>query len=191
MKMVWTDENGRNYRIINTLIDSGHYTSYVYEFVKNYSAGVYAAKGDEWIKDGSTYKPFAKATLERIGLPVAYILNTTKIKDIIATMFNLQWDSGKTQPDWFANFPNDLGDDIFRHFEAESRVDEYDKNTNQWMRSRWKKVEGRENHAFDCFVYNMASLEMIADLVCKTELGLGYLDWQSFWKYAQEGHYYN
>jgi phage terminase large subunit GpA-like protein len=191
MNQVWTDENGKNYRIINTVIDSGHYTKYVYEFAKKYSQGVMAIKGDDWITGGLTYKPFTKSTLEKAGLPIAYFINSTKMKDFIADIFNKNWDSGKIQPDWFANFPNDYGDDMFHHFEGEQRVDEYDKITNKWLRRRWRLIPGRENHGLDLFCYNLANLELIADSVCRNDLGLDYLDWTAFWDYAAEGYFYN
>jgi hypothetical protein len=33
-------------------VDSGHYTEFVYEFVKRHSFGVYACKGKDWINTG-------------------------------------------------------------------------------------------------------------------------------------------
>jgi len=187
---VWLDENGRNYKIINTVIDSGKYATYVYEYCKPFSFGVYAIKGNESITGGLTYKEFAKGTLESAGLPMAYHVNTTKLKDRIAKILNKQWDTGIIQPEWFANFPEDMRDDYFRQFEAENRIDEYDKVTNKYKRSRWVVKSGADNHAFDTFVYSLACIELIADYICRVELALKYLDWNKFWEYAKTGIFY-
>ena len=187
----WQDEFGNEYRIINTFIDSGKYTQYVYEFCKSFSSGVYAIKGDEYINGGLTLKPFGKDTLDRAGLPIAFHLNTTKLKDFISKIFNLQWDTGKSQPEWYSNFPNDMHDDFFRMFTAENRVDEYDKTTNKYLRSRWKLTAGAENHAFDTTAYNLACLEMIAEQSCRQVLSINQLDWKSFWEFAKTGYFYN
>ena len=187
---VWLDENDRKYKIITTVIDSGKFTTYVYNFCKKFTYGVQAIKGNDHINGGLTYKEFAKTTLEKAGLSVAYHVNSTRMKDFIARMFNLNWDTGEFQPEWYANFPEDMRDDYFRQFEAEHKVDEYDKITNKFLRTRWKLTPGRENHALDTFAYNLACLEIEADYVCRNELGLTLLDWPAFWKYASKGVYY-
>ena len=188
---IWIDKkDGRQYKIMNTFIDSGHYTDYVYEFCKIYSAFVYPIKGEDYITGGLTYKMFNKKTLDEKGLTAAYHINTTMIKDRIARYFNLQWNTGEIQPEWYPNFPEDTRDDIFTQFESEERINEYDKITNKWIRSRWRLVPGRENHCFDTYCYNIASCEMFAEYVCRNVLDINYLDWQEFWKYAREGHFY-
>lgn len=189
LEKTWLDEKGSEYRIINTVIDSGHYTQYVYEFCKGFSSGVYAIKGDEHLKSGITFQEFTSKIMEKIGLPIAYHINTTKLKDFISKIFNFQWDSGKFQPEWYANFPQDLLDDYFRMFEAEHKIDEYDKVTNRYKRTRWVQTK-EDNHAFDTFVYNLACLEMIADYYCRNDLNMDHLDWGIFWKYAKNGIYY-
>jgi phage terminase large subunit GpA-like protein len=188
---IWIDEIGRQYRIINTCVDSGKYTDYVYAFCKQFSAGVIATKGEEKIIGNLVFKLFKKETLERAGLYEAYHLNTTLLKDRIARYFNLQWNTGKTQPPWYPNFPDDTRDDIFAQFEAEVKIEERDRITNKWLRTRWVLVPGRENHCFDTYAYNIACLELIADRVCREELGLQYLDWKEFWNFAKKGNFYS
>ena len=193
IEKTYTSESGKNYRIINTFIDSGwgKYSDIVYEFCKGYSSGVYAIKGEEWIKPGLTYRMFSKETLEKAGLPSAYNINTTKIKDRIARyMGQLMWDSGQLQPDWYPNFPEDLHDDFFRMYEAEYRVEVHDKDTGQFKYIRWKQTQGADNHAFDTTVYNFASLELVADRTCREELGLKTLSWSDFWEYCKTGAFY-
>ncbi|HEY0087470.1 MAG TPA: terminase gpA endonuclease subunit, partial [Candidatus Lokiarchaeia archaeon] len=186
---IWTADDGKQYKIIQTVIDSGHYTDYVYAFCKRYSAGVFAVKGDEKIGK-LTYKEFNNDTMKRTGLPVAYHINTTMIKDRIARMFNLRWETEKFQEEWYVNFPEDMRDDEMDQFEAEEKINEYDKITNKWIRSRWRLIPGRENHFFDCMCYNIANLEILADYVCRYELDLKYLDWKRFWDFCKTGIFY-
>ena len=193
IEKVYSGENGKQYQIINTFIDSGwgKYTDVVYEFCKRFSGGVFAVKGKEDLPEGITYRKFSKETLEKIGLYAAYSINTTKIKDRISrAMSILQWDTGQIQPDWYPNFPEDLGDEFFRMFEAEHRVEVRDRDTKQFRRVRWKQTEGAENHAFDTFVYNLAGLELVAYRTCREELGLNVLSWSDFWEYCKTGRFY-
>lgn len=187
-RTVYESDDGHHYRIALTLVDSGHYTDWVYAFCSRFSAGVYACKGTDWIKNGETYQLFNKKTLESIGLPLAYHVNTGKLKDRIARAMNmLQWDEGTKQPDWFPNFPEDFHDDYFRMFEAEEKVEEYDKKTNKYIRTVWRAKPGAPNHFFDTYDYNLAALEIFADDICRNDLRINMLDWDAFWRYAAYG----
>lgn len=192
LEKVYTGEDGKKYRIINTFIDSGwgKYVDPVYEFCKQYSSGVFPVKGEEYIKGGITYKLFSKETLEKAGLSAGYIINTTKLKDRISRFFStLQWDIGQPQPEWYPNFPENMGDDFFRMFEAEYKIEVKDKITNQWKKTIWKKTSA-ENHAFDTFVYHLANLELVAYHTCRDTLDLDVLSWHDFWEYCKTGAFY-
>lgn len=190
-EQVFIATDGKSYRIAVMLVDSGKYTDYVYAFCMRYSNAVYACKGVDYLKDGATYQLFEKSTLERIGLPIAYRINTTKLKDKISRSLNsLQWDEGSLQPSWYPNFPDDFRSDYFRMFEAENKVDEYDRKTNKYLRTIWRQRHGMDNHAFDTYVYNLAALEIFADDFCRNELGFKGLDWRAFWDFAATGVFY-
>jgi phage terminase large subunit GpA-like protein len=190
----WTDEEGNIFRISNTFIDSGRYTENVYNFCSQFSNGVYPIKGEDYLPGGVIMKMFSKEIIEKARLRsgIGYRLNVTALKDRTAHCMNISdWNSGALQPDWYPNFPEDLGDDYFRQFEAEIKVDEYEKVTNKYRRSRWKETSpGRPNHAFDTFGYSIGALYDIAESTCKIELGLDLLDWEEFWKYAESGIFY-
>lgn len=184
---IFCDEENRRYKIAITLVDSGHYTGWVYAFCQRHSAGVYACKGEDWIKDGATFQKFNPATLDRIGLDLAYHVNTGLMKDKITTELNLLlWEDGKRQPPWYPNFPETLGDDYYKMFEAEEKVEVIDKNTNRWLKTVWRCKHGAANHAFDTYVYNKCALEIFATEVCHSLLGKKALEWNVFWVYAKE-----
>ena len=187
-KTTYQGDDGKAYKIAITLVDSGHYTDWVYAFCARFSAGVYACKGTDWIKNGETYQLFNRKTLDAIGLSLAYHVNTGKLKDRISRAMNmLNWDEGTKQPDWYPNFPDDFHDDYFRMFEAEEKVEEYDRKTNKYIRTVWRAKPGMPNHFFDTYDYNLAALEIFADDICRHELRLNMLDWGAFWQYAAYG----
>jgi len=194
IEKVYVSVSGKQYRIMITFIDSGwgKHTDVVYQFCKEYSSGVYAIKGAEWIPSGLTYNLFTKPTLEKAGLPAAYNINTTKLKDRLSRYLGrLQWDSGQLQPDWYPNYPENLGDDFFRMYEAEFRTEVKDKDTGKFKYIRWKQKEGADNHALDTTVYNLAALELLADRTCREEFGLKVLSWPDFWEYCKTGAFYS
>lgn len=188
---IYEADDGKRYRIAITLVDSGRYTDWVYAFCSRFSAGVYASKGMDWIKNGETYQKFHQSTLDRIGLPLAYHVNTGKLKDRISRSMNLlEWNDHELQPEWYPNFPDDFGDDYFKMFEAEEKVEVIDKNTNQWIKTIWKAKSGAPNHAFDTYVYNLAGIEIFAEDICRNELGMSFLHWPTFWDFAKKGNFY-
>lgn len=187
---MWVDEFGKQYIIGITVIDSKKWTDEVYAFTTRFPNNVYAIGGMEKIKGRQLYQEFKTTKSTEAGVNIAYHINTTRIKDRLANMFNLMWEAGKTQPEWYPNFPQDMRDDYFKHFEAEHKVDILEKETNLWLRTRWIPIPGRENHAFDTFVYNIAALEILKDSICLNDLELIKPDWNKFWDDAEARPYY-
>jgi phage terminase large subunit GpA-like protein len=189
-RFIGTD--GKIYRIQITVVDSGHYTQYVYEFVKRHSFGVYACKGQEYIKTGETYTLFSQAALQHNGLTQAFHVNTGKLKDKISVLLTQSfWISGQYQPWWYPNFPENFRDDYFQMFEAETKQEYIDKKTNKVSRVFWKQEFGKPNHGFDTYVYNLAGIEIAAEYYCRDTLGLPALDYNAFWESAKAGLFYN
>jgi phage terminase large subunit GpA-like protein len=188
-RYVGTD--GKVYRIQITIVDSGHNTDYVYEYVKRHSSGVFACKGRETLAAGETYQFFSPAAIQKIGFQNAIHINTFKLKDkISAALTSSFWITGQPQPAWYPNFREDFRDDYFRQFESEVRENQTNTVTKQFIKTIWKKKFGAENHAFDTYVYNLAALELLAEGWCKEGLGLPALDWGAFWELAKKGEFY-
>jgi phage terminase large subunit GpA-like protein len=184
-------DDGKVYRIQITLVDSGHYTGFVYEYVKRHSFGVYACKGKDWINTGETYALYSAAALEKIGMDQAFHINTGKLKDrISAALTSSFWETDKFQPLWYPNFPEDFRDDYFKMFEAEKKVFTKLKGAENITRVTWQQEFGKDNHAFDTYVYNLAALEIAAEYYCKYTLQLKALDWRVFWNEAKKGIFY-
>jgi len=190
-KKTFISDDGHIYKINLTIVDSGWNTQYVYAFASRYSSGIYACKGVDYLRGGETYKLFNKSTLDLISLQKAYHINTNKMKDRISNSLSTAvWKTDELQPPWYPNFPEDYRDDYFKMFEAENKVDEYDRKTERYLRTIWKAKQGIPNHAFDTYNYNLAALEIFADSYCREVLRLPGLDWDSFWRDAKENPFY-
>ena len=184
--------DGKIYRILITLIDSGYNTEWVYSFAKKHSRGVYACKGKDWIESGATYSLFSKDALDKIGMELVYYVNTGKLKDKVSNaLMTSFWRGGEFQPPWYPNFPEDFRDDYFKMFEAETKVEKRDKITRQFKGYMWKLAFGQPNHAFDTYVYNLAAMEIAAEAFCRGALELPSLDWDIFWaEIKRTGEFY-
>ncbi|MDR2052874.1 MAG: phage terminase large subunit family protein [Treponema sp.] len=183
--------DGKVYRIQITIVDSGHNTDYVYEYVKRHYKGVYACKGRDTLAAGETYQFFSPAAVEKIGFQNALHINTFKLKDkISAALTSSFWITGQSQPAWYPNFREDSRDDYFRQFESEVKKEQRNTVTKQFIKIIWEKKFGAENHALDTYVYNLAALELLAEGWCKEYLGLPALDWSAFWDLAKKGEFY-
>jgi phage terminase large subunit GpA-like protein len=184
--------DGKKYHISITLVDSGWNTEWVYAYAMRHGQGVYVCKGKDYIEGGETFKLFNQSTLKGIGLGQAFHINTGKLKDRISNAFMaLQWNEEEFQPSWFPNFADDFRDDYFKQFEAEERVDIYDR-FNKYIKTIWRqKGPNAANHYFDTYCYNLAALEIWANDWCRKVLGLEALDWAAFWESAREGYFFD
>lgn len=184
-------ESGRTYWIEITFVDSGWQAPNVYEFCSRFSSGVFASKGEESLKDGLVYIPMSKTTIERAGVVAAYKINTTLLKNRLQYYLGaLQWPTGEQQPEWYCNFAEDLKDDYFKQFEAEEKVIVKNKQTGQYIKTVWRNTHELPNHASDTFVYNLAALHLVADRVCRENLGIDHLNWTAFWEACKDELFY-
>ena len=75
-------------------------------------------------------------------------------------------------------------------FEAEKKVFSKLKGAENITRVSWVQEFGKDNHAFDTYVYNLAALEIAAEYYCKYTLQIPALDWRAFWEAAKTGVFY-
>jgi phage terminase large subunit GpA-like protein len=166
-------DTGGKMRILFTGLDTGHFTSYAYDFIEKRGAGIVGLKGDKedsFTKMGVDVKKF-KPAAERGKL---YILKVGLYKDLLANLMSLRFDAsdGEVQPSGFCSYPEPAGgkylfDNYFSHYEAEEKVE--DKKEGVGVSFIWKKKSSlHQNHFFDCRIYNMATRDIIADMVCKS-----------------------
>jgi phage terminase large subunit GpA-like protein len=180
----WTSDDHIQYGIDITFVDAGYRTEDVYEFVSQYSEGVYSIFGRDSLPKNNSYKSlfYESKNKNKFG-DNFYSVNTNTYKDRLAAYMRRDWNTGEVQPPGFPNYPQDYGDDYFRMYEAESKVEVKDKRTGKYLGFYWRQHDGKENHAFDCRIYGMAALDYYIYNICITELGLEGIVYADFWKY--------
>ena len=179
----WTADDGREYKIESTLIDCGHKADTVHQFCTEYSSGVFPIMGRELPIKGAQFREFSDFE-SKFGNR-GYNITATIYKDRLAAWLKFDWDSqDELQPRGYPNYPNDYGDDFFRQYEAEEKVEILERLTNRRLGFQWRQKGQRPNHAWDCRVYNMAAFDLIVLDVCTNELGEEKINYEAFFKYA-------
>lgn len=180
----WVADDGRVYSIQLTLIDVGwaERLDEAYQFCGEYSSGVAPVMGREKSMRGAAVKEFSE-TKSATGNQL-FNVTAALYKDRISSWLNMDWLQGELQPTGYPNYPQDRHDDFFRQYEAEEKVAKLDPVTKQNRGWLWRQIGQRDNHAFDCRVYNMAALDMIVLDVCQQTLGLEQLSYPEFFNYA-------
>ncbi|MEK3770127.1 phage terminase large subunit family protein [Paenibacillus sp. FSL R5-0887] len=158
----WKDAEGRTFRPVRSLIDSGgHHTLKVYKFCKpRQGRNIYALKGEEKgdgtetpLLNGISTNNVVKATVIRVG-----------VSEGKATVFaSLKLEPGKPgscrfplpHPDNPDPFVYD--EEFFKQLTAEQMVTRYKEGLPYTV---WVKTRAR-NEALDLAVYNRAAIEMI------------------------------
>jgi phage terminase large subunit GpA-like protein len=121
----------------------------------------------------------------------AVLVNTGKLKDKISNALTASyWIPGQPQPAWYPNFREDFHDDYFKQFEAETKKEIRNRQTNQFQKIIWEAKFGWDNHAFDTYVYNLCALELAAEGFCRAVLGLPTLNWTACWDLARTGEFW-
>lgn len=165
-------------------VDTGHYTSYAYNYIDHSNFNIVGLKGkddDKFVRYGIDLPTFKNAR-ERANL---YLVEVNMIKDQLAEDINLKWDSGNddAQPPGFINFPTPssglyLFNNFFSHFESEHRIIE--EKDDKSIASRWvKKSSISQNHFWDCRVYNMVLKDIMTAMVCK-EFKIKEYQWKDY-----------
>jgi phage terminase large subunit GpA-like protein len=171
-----------------TLIDARYKTDIVYQFAAEYEQGVYPILGRDAPARNAKMKEFNEYT-SKAGTR-AFNLNITLYKDRLAASLKRDWDGGELQPMGYPNYPQDYGDDYFRQYESEYKMKKKHPVTNMPMGFYWIQIPNHPNHAWDCRVYNLGGLDLLAYEVCFNELGIDGINYPLFWEWVIKHHYY-
>lgn len=175
MKLIgskYKTDNGKELGITCTVIDSGHYTQHVYNFIERAGKdNIYAIKG----KGKGNYSRYSSVYPVIKGKEVSYLYMITigTIKDKLASFMQLKFDkeAHTVQQPNFMNYPESKNGlysykDFFCQYESEERVAVNEgKGLDNYI---WQKKYGRhDNHFWDVRVYGMAAKLIYTMLVCK------------------------
>lgn len=188
IKGIYPSDDGGEYQVSVSGIDTGHFTQFAYEFVDRANANgcrCYSLKGDkpDEFKKVSAMNRIYKKSTNRAGL---YLLDVNTIKDELAALVDYNWVEGDNlnQPNGFMNFPAPSEGkytmkSFFSHFEGEHKVMEKGKNGLDVGFLWTKKNSNVMNHFWDTRIYNMAIKEIMADEICK-EAGVKDPSWMLY-----------
>lgn len=181
---IYTTEGGRRMKVLITGVDTGHYTSYAYDFVsssRHYVIGLKGKDVDKYRKYDKDAPIFKKST----KINSLFLVDVNQVKDDLADDIELKWrNDGETpQPSGYMNFPLPSSgkytyNNYFSHYEAEHRVME-ENVAGELTGSKWVKKGHAQNHFWDVRVYNLALKEIITALVCK-DAGIKDFVWNDY-----------
>lgn len=186
---VWVTDSGRKMKILITGLDTGHYTTYSYDYIDSVNVPVVGLKGkdvNKYVRIGADVPSFSPAK-ERNKL---YLVEVNHLKDDLNESMSLRWDArfDTVQPSGYMNFPNSSDgkysyQGYFSHFEAEHRVVQADKN-GDGVTMRWLKKDSTvQNHFMDCRIYNVAVRDIAVWTIC-TQMKIKNPTWADYVSWA-------
>jgi phage terminase large subunit GpA-like protein len=159
---VWEADDGRKYRLVLTLIDSGFNADVVYTFCQRFpSGGVYPIKGRELPPKNAVVKHFSEFVSKEMGV-VAYGITVDLYKDRWSAALQREWDGQSLQPPGHFNAPENIDDKQLRELTMESKREKIDPVTRLRVGWEWHRPSGAANELWDLLIYASASLDMLA-----------------------------
>lgn len=172
-------DDGKRYRLVVTLIDSGYRADDVYRFAAEYEAGVYPVKGRESAPKAATLREFSEFATP-LGTR-AYGITVDLYKDRWSSALRREWGGEEMQPAPFFNAPRDATDKQLRELTVEVKSERIDKTTGQRVGWEWRRPSGADNELWDLLVYGNAALDLLAWDYCRNQLELEAVNWVAFW----------
>lgn len=185
---VYTADDGKQYRIGLTLVDSGYQHDVVYRFVSEYRSGVVAIKGEP-----SSSKAASGRLFHTINTPLGergFGVSVDSYKERLHLSLKQGWDTHGLMPEGHYSVPTDTRDDQLKELTVERRVEELDPVTRQRKGWKWVRPSGSRNELLDISVYALCGLDMLAWDYCRHTLELDQVLWPMFWEYTSQGAFF-
>lgn len=177
-------DDGRAYRPLMTLIDSGFRADHVYRYTAEWGGGVYPSKGRDAPPKNAIVKEFGQFTTP-MGT-IAFTITVDMYKDRWSAALRRSWDGESVQPPGHFNAPLDATDAQLKELTVEVKRERVDKLTKKRLGVEWFRPAGAANELWDLLVYNSAALDIIAWDVCRQQLELEQTDWLRFWELLEQ-----
>jgi phage terminase large subunit GpA-like protein len=183
----WKSDNGKEYRLILTLVDAGYNNSLVVDFCAIWEAGVIPIVGRERPARAASIKEFSEFSTSHGTL--GYKIIVDHYKDRLAPVLQRQWhDAEGKQSKYTFNAPVDIDDIALKELTREYRREK--KQPNGETTYYWHRPGNAPQELWDLLVYAHASVEIIAWAIAK-ESGADSVDWFDFWAYCETGAFYD
>lgn len=187
---IYTADDGKQYPIELTLVDSGYIPSTVHEFVGSITdLQIVAIRGEANPKKSEKNQNFS-----RIHTPHgdrAFEISVNGFKERLHHALHRAWTPALGEmPEGHIVFPSGLSDDAIKELTIERRIADKDPRTGQRKGWKWHRPNGSRNELWDLLVYGAASLEMLCWNHCHYTLGLDATLWGEFWAFTERGAYF-
>lgn len=169
-----TEYNG--YPIDLCFIDSGYRDDVIYDYVSQFSGGVFAIQGDSVASRRGKGAMFRTSFVSSHGIERIDIFTDLIKSEFYGYAKKSISDTGEI-PRGYCHFPEDYTDKIFKMYMSEIREEKI--TTGGTTVYRWKKIHQR-NEALDCRVYAMAAVYYMAWAYAQSN-GLDFIEWKDFW----------
>lgn len=180
-------DDGKRYRIMNTLVDSGYIADTVYQFASSYASGVYPVKGRELPPKAARIAEFSPFTTP-MGT-IAYGVTVDLYKDRWSAALRRSWDGVSIQPDGHFNAPVDVTDKQLKELTAETKVEKRD-GSKKLIGYEWRRPSGAANELWDTLIYANAALDMLAWDLCVNQLEMEAVSWPDFYRRCEQERLY-
>jgi len=183
----YTADDGKQYKIIITLVDAGYVNDTVTTFCSAYESGVYPILGRD--RPGKNQKISEFAEFKTQSGTKGYKILVDHYKDRNAPVLRRGWNEaeGQQKPYHF-NAPVDITDAQLMELTREVRREE--KNERGEVTYVWYRPGNAKNELWDLLVYGHAAVEILAWIICIEHFELENINWQQFWKYIEKEQLY-
>ncbi len=180
-RKVYVAQDGREYRIRLTLIDSGYLPDTVHRFCERYEAGVFAVRGRDAPPKSAPYKEFWSYEVPATG-QLAWGASVDMYKDRWSSALRRPWDGLSLQPEGHFNAPLDATNEQLKELTVETRREKIDQTTGKRLGFAWFRPSGADNELWDLLVYANVALDIIAFEICMQQHELEQIDWDLVWR---------
>lgn len=182
---VYIADNGRQYRILLTFIDSnGPANANVLSFCSEYAAGVFPILGRSRQNGNSRMAEFAKFPAQDGSS--GWAINVDHYKDRMASALRRQWIEGQgPQDQYHFNAPLDTTDDQLKELtkeELRKKTDARGREYHEWHRLG----STAQNELWDNLGYGYAGVEILARDIVIEQHEKEEINWVEFWEYVAD-----
>lgn len=178
----YTADDGKQYRIVLTLIDAGYANDTVTTFCADYAAGVYPILGRDRPAKNQRIQEFSEFTTQ--SGTVGYRILVDHYKDRLATVLRRDWtEEAGEQGAYHFNAPVDLSDAALKELTVETRREKDDGKGN--VTYFWYRPGNARQELWDLLGYGHAAVEILAYSMCIQHFELKTIDWARFWDYVE------
>jgi len=184
---IYTADDGKQYRIILTLVDAGYANDTITTFCSDYASGVFPILGRDRPAKNQRIQEFAEFTTQ--SGTIGYRILVDHYKDRLATVLRRDWteESGEQSPYHF-NAPVDISDAALKELTIETRREKDDGKGN--VTYFWYRPGNARQELWDLLGYGHAAVEILAYSICIQHFELESIDWSVFWDYVEREELY-